>query len=250
MSLSKQITEKYLLDGYSSRTKKIAILDTETLGIVEPRIYDFGLLIGDLNGNVIYKEQFIIEEVYESKKMQTAFYKSKMPIYDKRISEGSVTVGKFWEASKKVNEILQDFNVKTLGAFNLPFDEKALKFSARHYKYLDEFIKRQHQYERVDLWTLACEFIGSNPKFWEFCIENGFYSKAGNLKTNAEVMYAFITGNPKYKEEHLSIDDCIIEYEIFDYILKSQSKIKMSDIYGNVKTAPYRLTNFDKSLLD
>ena len=145
--------------------------------------------------------------------------------------------------------MLNDFNVKTIGAYNLPFDDRALAFSTRQYQFLDEFIKRPHQYDKLDLWTLACRHIASTEEYWTFCIKNGFYSKAKNLVTNAEVMYAFITNNPTYKEEHISVDDCIIEYEILNFILNKKPKPKLSEMVGDIQHMPFRLANFDKSLL-
>ena len=252
MSLTKILKDKYSIENekFTTKTKKICILDTETLSITEPRIYDFGMLIADLKGNILFKKQFVVDEVISSKKMQTAFYSSKLPEYERRIKENLLTVDKFWNVSKQVNEVLNDFNVKTLGAYNLPFDDRAMTFSTRQYKFLDEFISKPHQFDRVDLWTVACRYIASMPEYWKFCVENGFYSKAKNLTTNAEVMYAFITNNPSYKEEHISIDDCIIEYEILNFILNvNKPKQKIGNLVNDIKGSPYHLAKFDKTLI-
>jgi len=250
-SLSLQLAEKYGIPKPTTTTKKVAIIDTETLSITEPRVYDIGVLIADLKGNVILKKQFVVDEVISSKKMQTAFYSGKLPEYEKRINENALTVGKFWEIQKEVNAVLNDFNVKTIGAYNLPFDERALAFSSRQYKYMqDGFITRQHQYDRLDLWTLACRYIASMPEYHDYCVRNSFYSKAGNLTTNAEIMYSFLINNPKYKEEHISIDDCEIEYEILNFILTGvKPKPKFTELVNDVQHMPFRLSNFDKSIL-
>lgn len=227
-------------------SKKVAIIDTETFGVTEPRIYDFGILIADLKGNVIYKEQFIIDEVFKSNKMKTAFYACKRPLYFERIENGEVTVMPFWQCSKKVNQILKDFNVSIIGAYNLKFDERAMTHSAREYKYMTDFISRYHRYRRLDLWTTAVKHLGTNPKFHEFCLENGFVTSAGNLKTDAETMYRYIVGNPNFREEHVSIDDCQIEYEIFLKVLKAVGG-QVEKILDDVQGSPYRFTGYKPS---
>ena len=251
-SLSLQLAEKYGIEKPNTQTKKVAIIDTETLSITEPRVYDIGVLIADTKGNVILKQQFVVDEVLNSKKMQTAFYSSKLPEYQKRINENALTVGKFWTIQKQVNELLNDFNVKTIGAYNLPFDERALAFSSRQYQFMqDGFLKRYHQYDRLDLWTLACRYIASMPEYHDYCVTNGFYSKAGNLTTNAEIMYSFLLNDPKYKEEHISIDDCEIEYAILNYIMTGiKPKPKFTDLVNDVKHMPFKLAGFDKSVLE
>ncbi len=250
MSLKKEIEQKYGIANYNSTTKKIAVFDTETLGVTEPRVYDFGLVIADFKGNVYFKKKFIVKEVYSNKKMQTAFYSCKMPKYDEQIANG-VFVGAFWEIARSVNQILKDFNVKTLGAFNIGFDERALAFSVREYEFMKEFFNRYHQYDRIDIWTIACVHIGTKPEYHDFCIEHGFYTKAKNIITNAETFYAFITNNPHYEEEHMSVEDCEIEYAILMYVLKEMKgkKPKLSDILNYVVGSPYRLTKFDKNRL-
>ena len=65
---------------------KIIVLDTETLGVFDSRIYDLGYVIGNLaDGSIIKTRDYINSEIYDNDKlMKTAYYANKRPIYEDR----------------------------------------------------------------------------------------------------------------------------------------------------------------------
>ena len=63
---------------------------------------------------------------------------------------------------------------------------------------------------------MALQTICHQKGYARFCRENGFKSRSGkSCATSAESVYAFITNNPEYKEEHTALSDALIEMEIF-----------------------------------
>ncbi|MCB7071799.1 hypothetical protein LIZ76_18065, partial [Caldibacillus sp. 210928-DFI.2.22] len=64
------------------------------------------------------------------------------------------------------------------------------------------------------IWHMACQTIFSQKSFPKWAFENGYYSKAGNLKTNAEVAYNWMMKTTDFVEEHTGLADVYIETAI------------------------------------
>jgi hypothetical protein len=86
------------------------------------------------------------------------------------------------------------------------------------------------------IWHMACQTICSQKKYYDFCIKNGFISKAGNISTSAETVYRFLTNNPTFTEEHKGIDDVLIETAIFAECIKKKKKMNR-----NINRACWRI---------
>jgi hypothetical protein len=74
---------------------------------------------------------------------------------------------------------------------------------------------------------MACQTVLSQKGFRKFATANGFVSPAGNLRTSAEVCYAYMTKNPDFSESHTGLEDVRIEVEIMAWCLRQHKK--MSD---------------------
>lgn len=221
--------------SFDKRQRNYCIVDTETIGITNPRVYDLSLVIFNKN-KTLFKIAFVIDEVFNSKLWDSAYYSNKRNKYVELLdTDQDYHLANFWEVEKCFNNILKHFNVKHLGAYNVNFDLRALKFSNKQYKYSknEDFIEKLHQLEIFDIWTMACN--KANSDYVNYCIENGFLSKSGNPQTNAEIMYSYYTKNPDFKECHIGLSDCLIEMEIFKQIaFNGKKKIgKLEQQQGN-----------------
>ena len=78
--------------------------------------------------------------------------------------------------------------------------------------------------EFIDLWLMALETICCKKSYQVFCAESGRYNNRGNCQTNAESVFAYLTDNPNYCEEHTALEDSKIELEIFNACIKSHKK--------------------------
>lgn len=186
-------------------------LDTETLGGASSKkdeivpIYHLGGIIHDRMGNVIASFNYLIMENFEN--IRNSYYgKGKVNEYLNMIDNGIATaVSTEVEAIEAVNNLLNFYNVKYLMAFNSGFD-----FGKTNCKTLIE------EREFIDIWLMTIQTLTHRKKYATFCRENGFKSGSKrSVSTTAETVYAFLTDNAEYKEEHTAFEDSKIEMEIF-----------------------------------
>ena len=204
------------------------ILDTETAGgLSRPLPYDFSYqIVRGKDLKVVVSRQFIIREIFLNHDlMDTAYYVEKVPIYWGRIWDKSAKLCKMYEARQAFLEDCKQYNVKEIYAYNMNFDYRALnnlmKF-VTNYQYRYFFPKR---FKMCCIWNMACDAFLSTKKYYEFANDNGYFSEKGNVLTNAECAFNFITGNVTFEEKHIGIDDVIIETEILQYCLSRHVKM-------------------------
>ena len=135
---------------------------------------------------------------------------------------------------KILNEIKRDlkkYKIKGIFAFNVNYDINALVETAQYTikencpkltfektkngKYKPQFEKFLQklfgtQIEFYDIWTMACATLCQQKTF----LLNAKYTNKGNIITNAEVVYQYVTDQEDFKEDHTALSDAIIESEI------------------------------------
>ena len=207
------------------RKKMIAVIDTETLGVDQPLIYDFAVSICDKNGVIYAQKNWIVEEVFSQReKMQTAYYANKLPLYFDMIEKKSVEVKKWSQIRSEFNQMLKDYNVSVLSAYNLAFDKRAITYTHKclgnQNKYLTKFV------ELWDIWGIAAQTIMLQKTFHKMALREGWYSEKGNVLSNAEVCYRYITNQLDFIESHTALHDTEIEVEILSKALKQHKKLE------------------------
>lgn len=235
---------------FDKRMRYYAIIDIESIGVSEPRIYDVGIAITNKK-EVVYKASLVVNEVFNSRLWDSAYYKDKRSLYIESLKNGISVSLPFWEIKKIVNEILKHFRVSHIGGYNFSFDMRAFDFSKEVYKFMkgQTFIENSHRYIFFDIWSLATRKEMSSKEYIDFCLENGFFTEKGNPLTNAEKCYAFLTSNPNFAEEHTGMEDSVIESEIFRTLLKKDKRLLSSWSYGKdgnrwvVEGSPWRIVS-------
>lgn len=204
-----------------------AIIDTETAnGLFCPLVYDVSVIIFDKKNNEYFRKNWLISEVWENAElMNSAYYAWKMPLYNE--FETSL-VNMFQFICEFVN-VITEYNVTHLLAYNLPFDIKALNNTSKKYNQC-EFLGENLQ--NLDVWSMSCELICNTNKYKNFCEENNYKSEKGNYKTSAEIVYRYITGIKDFDESHTSMKDCEIEKEIFFKCLKQKKAYKTGLVHN------------------
>ena len=105
------------------RKNYYVVLDTETCPIdkeyegVSPNnmfTYDIGFAIIDKKGRVYEKFSYIVKEIFfgERELMQSAYYASKIPMYEEQIREGSRKVATFYDIRKCLKEVMEKYIYK------------------------------------------------------------------------------------------------------------------------------------------
>ena len=191
-------------------------LDTETFGgAAFPKgIYHLAGIIHDRQGNILATFNYLIAEHYEEIN-KDEYAKRNFQKYQELIADGVVTMIPTEDlAVEMVNAICDFYGVRYMMAFNSAFDfVKTACYS---------LIENR---EFIDIYLMSLQTITHLKKYATFCRENGFRSRSGkNVATSAESIYAFLTNNAEYKEEHTAFEDSKIEMEIFLACQKTHKK--------------------------
>ena len=182
-------------------------LDTETVGGASnpTGMYNLGCVIHDKDGNIFATTSMLVMEHYD-KIRNDDYAKKNFPIYEERLCRGEMTaIANEAQAVEVVRSLCKMYNVKYVMAYNSSFD--FTKTVCR--ELLVDF-------EFIDIYLMALQTITHLKKYAKFCRENELYSRSGKTcSTSAESVYAFITDNADYTEEHTALSDAMIEMEIF-----------------------------------
>ena len=115
------------------------------------------------------------------------------------------TVATEKEAVQMVNTLCDFYNVKYMMAYNSAFD-----FTKTECRTLIE------EREFIDIYLMTLQTITHIKKYAKFCRENGLVSRSGkSVATTAESVFAYLTNNADYSEEHTALEDSKIEMQIF-----------------------------------
>lgn len=208
-------------------TEKYCIFDTETLGVVEPSIYDLGYTI--YNGTeIVLTRSYLIKEVWENKeKMNSAYYKEKIPKYEELLKEGKTEVKPFMWVLRKWYADLYDHEVNNMCAYNLGFDLRAVRHSLAVQGLSTSIYNFIFGGKRlIDLWLNSANILFTTTDFKEFVDKNNHYTEKGNRKGTAEVAYQFITNDLHFIEDHMALSDAIIETKILHELLERGEPIQ------------------------
>lgn len=253
-----------IIDCETCTIPRLKEVKGDMAGLNFPLIYDLAYQKQDRKGKVYDRKNWIISEIYASEYFNTGYYANKRPIYQQLIKEGKAKVVT-WEQAKKELLYLMEQDKTIACAYNAFFDfKKAFHSTNRLIRAMysnnntesikaltDELIrgkkgktptKKETQqkfwlvdrwFDIIDIWDFACSSIFQRPTYKNMALENGWYSDAGNYKTNAECAYRYITQNPEFIESHTAMDDVIIEGEILAYLFRDKT-VKI----------PYGITGF------
>ena len=198
--------------------KYFLVLDVETANSTEDAlVYDVGFVICDRKGEIFDCDSFIVSDIFrdEAELMKTAYYATKIPQYLKGLEEKAFRMVTFFEARKRILEAMKKWNVEAVCAYNAHFDTTALNTTQRW------LTKSKYRYflpygtKIWCIWHMACQLICTQRNYVRFCLENGYFSKSGNIQTSAEVVYRYMTKDSDFDESHTGLQDVLIETKIF-----------------------------------
>ncbi len=205
------------------------VLDTETANSINfPLPYDLGFFIIKLaTGEILERVSLCIYEIYVGQKemMQSAYYAEKLPQYEVELKNGERKLVRLYTAKKLIANKMQEYNTNLVYAYNMNFDKRALNNDQRfttnnRYRY---FFPKDTEFRCI--WHMACQVLMARPSYIKFALANNFVSAKGNILTNAECCYRYITKDPYFKEEHKGIDDVEIETEILKACKRQHKKM-------------------------
>lgn len=206
--------------------KVFAILDIETL--TDARLaFDIAWIVCDSKGNVLDRYNALVSEIANAPFgfeliSRDSFMKNKSKFYRDALVWDSIPVKSFEEIANDFAAIADTYNARTvMCAYNAKFDYSVLQRNADVYyggTFFDDDV------ELVDIMTMALATICDTNKYVRWCMVNGATTEKGNVKTNAETVYAYLTQDAQYTEAHHALEDCEIEAEIYFKARKYRKK--------------------------
>lgn len=208
-----------------NKTKKYMVLDVETANSVEdPFVYDIGFLICDRYGNIYEKKSFVVTDIYDGEKdlMTSCYYAKKLPRYEEGLRCGNFQRISFYSVRQLIKFYLEKYHVSAVCAYNARFDCGALNLTQRFltcskYRYFFPYGTQIY-----DVWNMACQMICKRKKYYDYCVEMKKISPKGNILTNAETVYGFITKDCEFSESHTGLEDVMIETQIMAYCFRQK----------------------------
>ncbi|MGL5962445.1 MAG: hypothetical protein ACRCZ0_10930 [Cetobacterium sp.] len=200
------------------KAKKLyMVLDTETLGLFPQNlVYDIAWKIVDKKGNVYKTCAYLVQEVICNKElMKTAYYYDKLPHYRMMYKQGLRMMKTIDEIK---SELIADIkNIDVFSAYNVQFDMGAIKQTFG-------FDINEMKKEIYCIWKNSAHIYGTRKMYKEYCVENGLYSEAKNVRTNAECIYRYLFSKHDFIEEHTALEDVEIEFEILKHLFRQKQK--------------------------
>ena len=202
---------------------KILVLDTETLGLFNPSVYDLGYLIYDMTDErTIVARDYITREIYDNTKaMQTAYYYNKKPIYEQRLTDGYCKKIAWRDICRILKRDINKYKPDGIYAYNSRFDTRSIAKTCEVFG-----VKNPAPDGIRDIWKgLTDPHITQTEDYINFCKKNGFMTKHKKPRpqAKAETVYRFLTNQTDYQEQHTALEDSKIELEI---LLKALTLVK------------------------
>lgn len=212
----------------------VLVLDTETANTIEqPMPYDFGWGIVDTTtGEILCEKSFVCAEIFLDKEMMnSAYFAEKVPSYWEDIKNHKRTLKGFWNIRKEMLSDMKHFKVEKVGAYNMGFDKRASINDSRFIT--GSFLKWFFPYgtEFFCIWHMACTSILNTEDYVRFAYKNNLVSEKGNIYTNAECAYKYITNNLNFTESHTGLEDVKIEIQIMMECIRKNSENMKDNIY-------------------
>ena len=223
----------------SRRKEMYLVIDTETCNTVEqPLPYDIGFAICDRMGNIAEERSYVVAETFLDMKdtMKSAYFAEKIPQYWEDIKNGTRKIKSIYKIRREVKDLMNKYNVKKVGAYNMGFDKRALNNVMRYAT--KSFCRWFFPFgtEFFCIWHLATQTLLQQKTFFKMAEKNNWFSEKGNLLTNAEVTYNYIKKMSDFKEEHKGLEDVRIEIEIMAHCFRQHKKMNT-----NINTSCWRL---------
>lgn len=210
------------------------LVDTETTkrnGLV----FDCAYIVFDRKGRELHKGSFLFKNVMA---VEEPFYKEKIALYWKLVEKGKIRPVSFKAFREYFNLVLEKLQREgyriILMAYNAEFDTRVLGTTTKALIGPEEKFLRV----KVELFDLMHGWAVTCPAKYG---ETAPFSPKGNLRTTAETVFRFESGDPNFVESHVAYADVQIERQIFNSILKRKKKLHIVSHPKDFVAQPWRV---------
>ena len=157
--------------------------------------------------------------------MSKAYYFKKYPTYIKELANGVHTLEKWEIILMDMYNLIQEYNISTVMAYNLQFDLSALAYTnkslrGREFKLFDNLMKQC-------IWGLSVQTICQQKTFKRQIMERELFTASKKfMSTSAETVYKYLTQNWEFVEAHQGLKDVEIEVDIMAKCYRQHKKVE------------------------
>ena len=222
-----------------SRIKEKVFLtaDTETTGIGSKAIvFDFAYTIATRKRTIL-ERSFLVRETITSprvmfaaiadKRWRESFGGKLFRHYIPALNDDKLKLFSWSEIIGTLRDDMATYDVDVFAAYNLKFDMGALGKTQQ--MICDGGKVLSYKPDLLCLWEFACSTVCDTAMYHKVAREmgqdSGWITQADNVRTNAEKVYAFLTGNLDFIESHTALEDAQIETEILQRLLAKKKTI-------------------------
>ncbi len=226
------------------KAKTFLVADTESTGLgSRAYVFDFAYAIATRK-NVLLQRSFLVREILTNPRiMLGALFNSDwrdmmgaklFTQYIPALHTREMRLYSWREIVRTLREDMRTYEVDVFSAYNLRFDMGALATTQKHIESGGKVL--EYTPDLLCLWEFACTTVCNTPTYHRIAHEmgndKGWITDAGNVRTNAEKTYAYLSGNLDFIERHTALADVQIETEILQRLLAKK------------KTIPYNVLDY------
>lgn len=218
------------------KAKAFMVSDTETCGLASrARVFDFAYVIATRK-NVLLERSFLVREILtnprymlgalQDTRWRDMFGGKLFRHYMPALNSGALHIYPWHEILDTMREDMLTYDVSVFSAYNLRFDLGAL--NRTH----NIIASKNLDFSRLDLlclWEFACVTVCNSQLYHDIANsygkESGWITDANNVRTNAEKVYAYLSGDHNFIESHTALADAQIETEILQRLLAKKKTI-------------------------
>lgn len=219
------------------KAKTFLIADGETTGVGgKAYLFDFAYVIATRR-NVLLERQFLIREIlcnpavmlsaYTSGDWRDMMGKKIFTDYIPMIARQDARLFSWRDVIATMRDDMLTHGVDVFSAYNLRFDMGAIANTHKRIGYAGKVL--EYRPDLLCLWEFACAVLCNTPMYHRIAHElgndTGWITDAGNVRTNAEKVYAYLTQQYNFVESHTALHDAQIETEILQRLLAKKKAI-------------------------
>ena len=213
------------------------VFDTETTSLTKPFCYDIGYcIINSEDWDTIDQKHYVIEQIWHNAPLfSTAYYENKRPLYIQGMRKHEIIMDKFGYVMQAMKRDIKKYNIIAAYAYNSPFDDRVLTYNCDWYHVSNPL-------ETIPIYDIkgyANQFITNTQEYKDFCNNHKFYTDSGNYSSSAETVYRYLTSNADFQEDHMGLQDSIIESYILFCAIKNGALL-------NKEYKPQQIITYDQ----
>jgi len=204
------------------------VLDTETIS--DARIvFDIAGTIIDRKGHVCEQFNYFVSEVVDAEIFPMllkgdSFTKNKADFYlDECYEKSNIQIYSLGYIQSKIHQLIKKYNNATVVAYNAAFDCSVLNNCFHNLYFDDQFF--DDDVKVYDLMNMALATICNTNNYINFAKEHDYTTEKGNIQTNAEVVYRYLTNDIDFNEAHTALADTEIEAAILTQVFRTHKKL-------------------------